>query len=138
MLTFFQVHRVGQTRPVSIKYLLGEKTSDEKIWWMLEKKFSVLGEMFGQTGNRLGGTKTNFDEELKQTDMQEFITAILGENFLISQTSMDFYFKPKNSISVATPVTVESLVPEVKKRKTKEVINTAPPDDWMKMFANNE
>lgn len=105
---------------------------------MLEKKFSVLGEMFGQTGNRLGGTKTNFDEELKQTDMQEFITAILGENFLISQTSMDFYFKPKNSTSITTPALVETLVPEIKKRKTKEVINTAPPDDWMKMFTNNE
>lgn len=121
-----RVHRVGQTRPVQIKYVLGESTADEKIWWMLEKKFSILGEMFGQTGARIGGTKSNFDEDLKQTDMQEFINAVLG-------TTAD-------TLTTKVPLTIEKSfqtqrAKATKKQKTEDVIvNVAAPLNWLDTF----
>lgn len=47
--TLFQaedrVHRVGQTKPVSVKYLLIKNTADEAIWRLISRKMQVLGQL---------------------------------------------------------------------------------------------
>lgn len=113
-----RVHRVGQTRPVQIKYLIAKATADEKIWWMLEKKISVIGDMMGNNNARFGGSKSEFDEDLKQTDIQEFLTAILGEEIQ----------------------TIPAMIERSTKRRKQEVTNIAPSNwkDFVQDINNNQ
>lgn len=104
-----RVHRVGQTRPVFIKYLIAKSTADEKIWWMLEKKISVIGDMMGNNNARFGGSKTEFEEDLKQTDIQEFLTAILGEEIV---------------------TTIPLMIERNAAKKRKQEISNIAPSNW--------
>ncbi|XP_065173946.1 SWI/SNF-related matrix-associated actin-dependent regulator of chromatin subfamily A-like protein 1 [Atheta coriaria] len=40
-----RAHRIGQTKPVTIRYLIGSKTVDDYIWPMLQSKQRTLNEM---------------------------------------------------------------------------------------------
>jgi len=73
-------HRIGQTQPVTVYYLLAEGTADEKIWFILRRKMEVVGEMLGASGDgaTLKSDRSVYDEELTQTIMAEFISALTG------------------------------------------------------------
>jgi SWI/SNF-related matrix-associated actin-dependent regulator 1 of chromatin subfamily A len=117
-----RVHRVGQTRPVTIKYLIAKATADEKIWWMLEKKIAVLGDMMGNSGARLGGQRSEFDEDLKQTDMQEFLTAILGEEAVVNTIPRMMERNAAKRLKQASePADVINTVPSNWEDITKEI-----------------
>ena len=38
-----RVHRIGQKNSVVIHYLVAHKTSDDKMWPLIETKLSILG-----------------------------------------------------------------------------------------------
>jgi SWI/SNF-related matrix-associated actin-dependent regulator 1 of chromatin subfamily A len=52
-----RVHRIGQTSAVNIHYLVGRGTLDERVWRMIERKLSVLG-------NTLNGKKEQFGAQV--------------------------------------------------------------------------
>jgi len=82
-------HRIGQTHPVSVRYLLAERTADEQIWYILVHKMEVLGEMLGATDTKLQARRSVFDQELTQTDMNEFIGAIINSGGATSSDASD-------------------------------------------------
>lgn len=41
-----RVHRIGQTKPVSIYYIIAKNTIDERIHRLIEKKAEVLGQVY--------------------------------------------------------------------------------------------
>lgn len=74
-------HRLGQTEPVNVFYLLAENTADEKIWFILRRKMEIVGQMLGATSaSGLQSSQSVYDEELTQTIMGEFISALIGTN----------------------------------------------------------
>ena len=71
-------HRISQVHPVSIRFLLAKGTSDERVWHMLSKKLNVLGQIYGQETTSFNAARGTFEEDITQTDMKDFIAAILG------------------------------------------------------------
>ena len=49
-----RVHRIGQTSAVNIHYLVGRGTLDERVWRMIERKLSVLGNTLNGKKDKLG------------------------------------------------------------------------------------
>lgn len=73
-------HRIGQEHPVSVRYLVAKGTAEERVWAMLYNKFTVLGRLMGDTETHFRADHTTYDETITQTDMREFIAALLGES----------------------------------------------------------
>lgn len=72
-----RAHRVGQTQPVSIRYLVAEGTADDRIWWMLSHKLSVLGKITGQDDVRWGAERSTFESD---SNLAACIGAILEQS----------------------------------------------------------
>jgi SWI/SNF-related matrix-associated actin-dependent regulator 1 of chromatin subfamily A len=88
-------HRISQVRPVSVRFLIAQGTPDERIWWMLNRKLQVLGNIYGKDKMALHATQTAFEDEVP--DMRDFIAAILGHDVVtetLSTTTNDEQQKP--------------------------------------------
>lgn len=70
-------HRIGQAHPVSVRYLVAKGTAEERVWAMLHNKFDVIGRVMGDTST-FHADYVHYDQEITQTDMREFIEALLG------------------------------------------------------------
>lgn len=124
-------HRIGQQHPVSVRYLLAEHTADEQVWYILAHKMKVLGELFGEADTRLTADRSVYDQEIRETDMAEFINAIVGsatggrppvKEPALNQT-LDFYvILPEKIVTPPQPFTA----PEV---ASTEII-LPKPDSW--------
>ena len=55
-----RVHRIGQKNAVVIHYLVARKTSDDKMWPMIEAKLSVLGGMGVGSGDYKDTENSNY------------------------------------------------------------------------------
>jgi len=76
-----RAHRIGQKSFVTIKYLIGRGTIDEKIWDLIQHKLSVLGQVLnGNDADELEAeSKEDYKLETRKESMDDFLNHILEE-----------------------------------------------------------
>ncbi|CAD2219927.1 hypothetical protein AGDE_13482 [Angomonas deanei] len=84
-----RVHRIGQSNPCSIKYLLAEGTSDTVIWSLLQTKFSVTNALMeSQVRAAEGDFKTIAERSnVARRDVSPVATQSTLDGFIKSQVS---------------------------------------------------
>lgn len=105
-----RIHRIGQSCPVSIRYLLAEGTVDEQVWWILMRKVNVIGQIMGEADAKMAAKRVEYDEEITQVDIREFIATICGKPSTAVAT-----MEAVEAVSSA-PVTAIAAVKRVEKK----------------------
>ncbi len=134
-------HRISQVRPVSVRFLIAQGTPDERIWWMLNRKMQVLGNIHGKDKMALHSTQTTLEDEVG--NMRDFIAAILNQvapNEVAEVVAEDpkwnaglvrdrFTASAQNVDSSKQEVITEffEVAPRKAKRRVISLQNTAPP-----------
>jgi len=75
-----RVHRIGQKNSVVIHYLVAHKTSDDKMWPMIEAKLSILGNMGVSSGDFKDTSCSHHTAPSDQTDIMSFFETLEPES----------------------------------------------------------
>lgn len=93
-----RIYRIGQKeKEVKICYLLAKNTADDIVWENIKKKYSILGETIGNTGelNKIGNSSNNNSSN--------------SNNSKSTQQSLNTFLKPSQQSSTSTSLPASTI-----------------------------
>jgi len=96
-------HRIGQTAPVQIDYIVSENSVDDILWPLIEEKMKILGAIVeGKVGSRIA-----FDNEVLEEEVADLVTELGKEDVDFNPADTFADGEEGNGVEYPDPATVD-------------------------------